>query len=115
MFGKKSPPDLLQQRVRQFSAAHKATRSDVPLKTRALSPRSLRTPVFKQATLELAPGQRTTVALSDLSETGARIEFSASIAMPRIVVLIEPLSRLRRSCTVVWCDKHGAGLQFLDV
>jgi PilZ domain len=116
MFGK-SPPrpgtGLLADRVRQLKER------DAPPVGERLPPghqkkRSPREPHFKQAVLILEGGRKLTVALKNLSSTGARIEMRERIPLPDKVVLSEVTLGLKRSAQVVWQVDGMAGLHFIE-
>jgi hypothetical protein len=77
------------------------------------TPRAPRQPVFRQATLAFDSGERMTVALKDVSETGARIEFMMITSLPPELLFIEPTLKIRRRARVMWQRDGVAGLLFL--
>jgi hypothetical protein len=77
--------------------------------------RTIRRPVFRNATVELASGARLAVVAKNLSETGARIEFFAHAELPDRVMFMEPTANLRRQARVVWQKDGAAGIEFVDV
>jgi translation initiation factor IF-1 len=76
--------------------------------------RAQRQPHYKQATLILEGGQKVTVAIKNLSPTGARIETRERMLLPDEVVLTEATLNLRRRARVVWQHDGIAGLQFIE-
>jgi hypothetical protein len=75
--------------------------------------RAERAGVFRNGTLVFGDGQRMAVAIKDLSETGARIEFFRYAELPGHVILIEPTLKLRRTARVAWQRELVAGLEFI--
>lgn len=111
MFGKGKPPpsSVLADRMRK---AVERSVSPAPLTQRPRTERSVRQPVYRQGMLILAEGERLSVAIKDLSEGGARVEYFVRRELPDFVVLIEPTLRIRRRARVVWRRDGAAGLAF---
>jgi|CXWL01.1.fsa_nt_gi AAA+ ATPase superfamily predicted ATPase len=110
MFGKK-PPDpkaALADRVRAI-----ATR-EAPVVVAKKAARAERKSVFKNATIILDSGTRLAVALKDVSEGGARIEFFEEVLLDDTFIISEPMTRLRRRARVSWRREGIAGLTFVD-
>lgn len=107
MFGKKSSSGALSDRVR--SIAERAPSAPM----RANNPRAPRRRVFRNGAVLLDTGERYTVALTDVSETGARIEFFHDMPLDEFT-LTEPMMRLRRRARVVWREERAAGVAFVD-
>jgi hypothetical protein len=107
MFGKKPPPpDALAQRVRAIAE-----------RTPVSAPKSDRAPrqnVFRNGSVLLDSGARFTVAIKDLSEGGARIEFFQDLPLDGEFVLSEPVMKLRRRARITWRKDLAAGLVFID-
>lgn len=59
-----------------------------------------------------ADGERLSVAIKNLSGSGARVEYFIRRELPPVVVLIEPSLRIRRRAKVVWQRDGVAGLAF---
>lgn len=74
--------------------------------------RAERTAMFRNGTLAMPDGGRLSVAISDLNEYGARVDFAGHLDLPDRVTLIEPRAKLRREATVVWRKQGAAGLAF---
>lgn len=114
MFKKPGPPaGNLTDRIRRIS---EKTNEPAPGRP-ALSPskgRAPRDPVFKHGVLILEDGRKFSVALKNLSETGAKVEFHNRMHLPERVMVAEPTLKLRRWARVVWQDDHAAGLAFID-
>ena len=108
MFGKRPFSDGLANRVRQLSQRPPSATSSTP------KARAERRPLFRNATLILANGQKLAVAITNLSSTGARIEFSANVDLNGAVTLIESILKLRRLARVTWRSDGAAGLKFAD-
>lgn len=83
-----------------------------PPAPKAKKERALRQPMYRQGALLFESGQRMTVAIKDLSDTGARIEFLVRQALPPEVTLVEPTLRLRKRARVAWQTENIAGLEF---
>jgi PilZ domain len=133
MFGRKSSQgkEQLAARVRQLSdprtaaVANEAADPAAPSSPAIYSgpsiaksvrnkPRAPRQPLFRTATLVTSGGARQNVAVKDLSETGARIEFHTRSELPSIVMLIEPTLKVHKRARVVWQTEGVAGLQFIE-
>lgn len=57
-------------------------------------------------------GFRISAVMVDHGKGGARVRFRSHEALPKQVVLIVPARGIDRACTVAWCKKGDAGLQF---
>ena len=112
MFGKRPPSgkDALTQRVRQLGA-RSAPAEPPPSRAEA---RAQRDAVFKNGSVILPDGARMVVVIKDLSDSGARVEFFARTTLPEVVLLVEPMLKLRRRARVAWQSDGAAGLQFID-
>ena len=75
-------------------------------------PRADRQAVYRQGTLVLADGEKFSVAIKNLSESGARVEYFIRRELPELVLLIEPTLRIKRRARVVWQRDGAAGLVF---
>jgi hypothetical protein len=108
MFGKRNPPltEALAARVRKLAGG---AASAVARHVKFRDPRA---GVFRDGTLILPDGERMSVAIKDLSQTGARIEFVAHRELPLTVMLSEPMLKLRRTAKVIWQRDCVAGLSF---
>ena len=52
-------------------------------------------------------------AISDISETGARIVLARQCELPeRFILLLTPSGEARRHCRLVWRDGLAAGVEF---
>lgn len=107
MFGKKPFDTALANRMRSIAERPAPSRSVAPT-------RAARQSVFRNATIILDGGARFTVAIKDLSDGGARIEFFQDLPLDNEFVLSEPVSKLRRRVRMTWRKERAAGLQFLD-
>lgn len=74
--------------------------------------RAFRRPFFRHGALVFEDGQRLNVAVKDLSEGGARVEYYVRTTLPDVVMLCEPTLRLRCKARVVWQSDGAAGLAF---
>jgi hypothetical protein len=75
--------------------------------------RPARKPVFKNGSLIMDDGQRLTVAIRNLSDAGARIEYFSATHLPSEVTLTEPTTKLHRRARVAWQHGNCAGLEFV--
>jgi hypothetical protein len=109
MFGKKPPSkDALSDRVRAIAAREPTPRGKVQ------QPRAPRESAYKNATVLLDSGSRFSVAIKDISASGARIEFFQDLPLEGVFTLIEPMLKIRRRARVSWRRGGAAGLAFLD-
>ncbi len=76
--------------------------------------RAFRRPFFRHGALLCEDGQRLNVAVKDLSDGGARVEFYVRTTLPDNVMLCEPTLRLRCRAKVVWQSDGVAGLAFTE-
>jgi len=53
--------------------------------------------------------------IRDLSDEGARIAFSATVALPEVIELDIPQRELRRQARVVWRRNDEVGLSFVEI
>jgi hypothetical protein len=79
-----------------------------------LMERAFRRPFFRHGALLFEDGQRLNIAVKDLSEGGARVEFYVRTTLPENVMLCEPTLRLRCRAKVVWQIEGAAGLAFIE-
>ena len=112
MFGKAKPPpsNLLADWVRK--AVERTAAPTPAFAQHARTERSARQAVYRQGTLVLAEGERLSVAIKDLSEGGARVEYFVRRELPDFVVLIESTLRIKRRARVIWRRDGAAGLAF---
>jgi hypothetical protein len=108
MFGRRPPSNPLKQRVRKLGE-----RAPAPAASVAKPQRAPRQATFRNGTITYSDNYRLAVAIKDLSETGARIEFFQRIDLPDQVVLSEPMLNLRRAAKVIWRGDGVAGLKFI--
>ncbi|MDX2235709.1 MAG: hypothetical protein NW200_14515 [Hyphomonadaceae bacterium] len=73
-----------------------------------------REPVFRRASIVPVGGEPRSVALKNISATGARIEFYTREPLPAEFLLLEPIRGVRRRARVVWEEEFAAGLVFVD-
>lgn len=72
-----------------------------------------RRPIRYTAWLVLGPAIRHSCLLSDISETGARIDFEEPDAVPdRFLLWLNGKGSARRTCQVVWRKKQQIGVKF---
>lgn len=72
-----------------------------------------RRPIRYTAWLVLGPAIRHSCLLSDISETGARIDFDEPGAVPdRFLLWLNRNGSARRTCRVVWRKKQQIGVTF---
>lgn len=72
-----------------------------------------RRPLRYTAWLALKAGQLHGCALSDMSDSGARIEVEDSKIIPdRFVLLLSGNGKARRKCRVVWREERQVGVTF---
>ncbi len=116
MFGKAKPSpgnDLLTERIRRAVDRPTAAPPSAYSFARQIE-RALRQAVFRQGALILADGEKLSVALKDISVTGARVEFFTRRELPEFVVLVEPTLRIKSRARVVWQRDGVAGLAFAE-
>ena len=75
--------------------------------------RSRRRPLRYVAWAASESGERQTCLLSDMSETGARIDVENAEQVPdRFVLLLSANGAARRACRVVWRKPNQIGVSF---
>jgi hypothetical protein len=75
--------------------------------------KSRRRPVRYTAWLALEPGQLRGCALSDMSDTGARIDVEDSKTIPdNFLLLLSGNGKAKRKCRVVWRKPRQVGVTF---
>ena len=75
--------------------------------------KSQRRPIRYTAWLALEPGQLHGCALSDMSDTGARIDVEDSKTIPdRFLLLLSANGNAKRKCRVVWRKPRQVGVKF---
>jgi len=99
-----SVSDRLKQRIGKIASA--------TLALPRLISRQPRERTFRAGLLLADNGERLSVVVKDVNETGARVEFVSRIELPATVVLIEPTLKLHRRAAVVWQADCAAGLRF---
>lgn len=121
MFKKPAPASgVLADRIRRVvSEASPPPRfaQTEPVNTSPIQQERARAPrqaVYRQGALVLGGGEKLSVALRNLSASGARVEFHVHVPLPAVVLLVEPTLKLRRRARVVWQVEGAAGLKFLD-
>lgn len=114
MFGKSKPPgrSVLESRLRTI--AERAPTSVVKETAPRSKERASRQAVFRNATITLDSGERMTVAVKDVSASGARVEFFRHVALPVSFLLSEPMMKLKRRVRVVWQREGVAGVEFIE-
>lgn len=113
MFSKRPPPGALGERIRRVAERSPPTAHDFR-PTRKPAERADRRPLYREGFLVFESGQKMRVAIKNLSDSGARIEFFSRADLPDHVWLSEPILKLRRRARVVWQRDHTAGLFFMD-
>jgi hypothetical protein len=117
MFGKSKPPDSassLASRVRQIADRVPTSETSTEKRIARSKQRAPRQPVFRDATILMANGERLAVAVKEVSASGARIEFVRRVPLPDVFLLSEPTLKLRRRARVVWQREGIAGVMFVD-
>ena len=72
-----------------------------------------RQPMRHTAWLAVSAEQRTGCTLSDVSDTGARVDVQDSTAIPdHFVLMLSSNGAARRFCRVVWRKPHQVGVKF---
>jgi hypothetical protein len=113
MFEKPSGKRGLSDRVRSVAERKPPQVPKEASPPRAQEERPDRRPTFRQATLIFDSGQSMGVAIKNISNTGARIEYFTHANLPDELVLHEPTMTLRRRARVVWQRQGMAGLKFI--
>lgn len=116
MFGKAKPSpgnDLLTERMRRAVERPTAAPPTAYSFVRQIE-RAVRQAVFRQGALILANGEKLSVALKDISATGARVEYFTRHELPEVVILVEPTLRIKSRARVVWQRDGVAGLAFVE-
>jgi hypothetical protein len=106
MFGKKPPQPGLAKRVRALA--------ERPRLAKTIAARLARQSVFRNATVLLDSGAQHVVAIKNLSQDGARIEFFQDLPIAGEFTLTEPVFQLHRRVRVTWRTDRAAGLAFID-
>ncbi|MDZ4777765.1 MAG: hypothetical protein SGJ23_13375 [Alphaproteobacteria bacterium] len=70
--------------------------------------------VFREAVLTIEGYYAIRAIITDISPGGARIEFATRIDLPSRIVIVEPLSGLKRWARVAWQHDGAAGLVFQE-
>ncbi len=104
---------MLADRVRQLTE-RKSQPAPAETAQHNLNERAERRPLFRQGVLILGSGEKLSVAVKNVSNTGARIEFFVRTTLPDEVLLIEPTLNIRRRARVVWQRDGVAGLRFVE-
>jgi hypothetical protein len=115
MFGKAkatSGADRLTERMRRAVDRPTAPPSNYSF-ARQIE-RAVRQAVFRQGALILANGEKLSVAIKDISVTGARVEYFTRNELPELIVLVEPTLRIKSKARVVWQREGVAGLAFVE-
>ena len=112
MFGKAKPSQLTERMRRAVERPTEPPPPSYSL-TRRIE-RAVRQAVFRQGALILADGEKLSVALKDISVTGARVEYFTHRELPEYVVLVEPTLRIKSRARVVWQRDGVAGLAFAE-
>jgi len=106
------PAPAATESAASFTASAATTAPSVAKSVRKQD-RAPRQSLFRTATLITSGGGRQNVALKDVSETGARVEFHTRGTLPEIVIIIEPMLKIHKRARVVWQEEGVAGLEFL--
>jgi hypothetical protein len=114
MFGKYKPPQgsVLADRLRTIAERAPVNASEkVAPRSKERAPRQA---VFRNATITLDSGERMTVAVKDVSASGARVEFFRHVPLPATFMLSEPMMKLKCRVRVVWQREGVAGVEFIE-
>lgn len=114
MFSKRPDKSGLTDRLRQVSERKPAPLPKETSPPRKPKERADRRQLFRQGFVIFESGQKVRVAIKNVSETGARVEFFAQNELPDLLVLSEPTLNLRRRARVVWQRNGVAGLEFIE-
>jgi len=113
---KRNQPDSLANRMRAVvGPAVPAPGQGTPKRIfgKTEQRQALRADKFKRACLILETGERVDVAVRNISEVGARIDFHGGAGgMSSHVTLMEPSLGLKKRARVIWKDQRSAGLSF---
>lgn len=115
MFKKPAPENALADRIKKVAEA-KPAQSFLAGERPAFTynskrqPRAERQAMFRNAALVFG-SQRVTVAITNLSDTGARVEFPGQPELPEQLTLVT--IGFKREAAVVWTRPGAAGLRFL--
>ena len=72
-----------------------------------------RKPLRHGVLLHFETGKSATATISDVSDTGARLDVQEPDSIPdRFVLLLSKNGEARRLCRVVWRNEHQLGVQF---
>lgn len=75
--------------------------------------KSPRRPLRYSAWISLDDGKRANCLLSDVSDSGARLEIENSADIPeQFILLLAQRNAPKRHCTVVWRDNNQIGVKF---
>jgi PilZ domain len=89
--------------------AHRQRRGDMVKDKR----KARRRPIRYTAWLVVVAGQTQACALSDISDTGARIDVENANELPnRLLLWLSANGSARRTCSVVWRTKTQVGVRF---
>ncbi|KAF0184577.1 MAG: PilZ domain-containing protein [Hyphomonadaceae bacterium] len=122
MFGRPKSPGgkaALADRIRHLGERKAAPAYEAPPPPEKASwtkpkDRAQREAHFRNGVLILGGGQRLSVIIKNLSETGARIDFFVKLELPEEVVINEPTLKLVRRARIVWRTEGSAGLEFIE-
>lgn len=114
MFSKPPKKGALSDRVRTLADRKPPPLPEVTEPPRQHEQRPDRRAVFRHGAITFESGQSMRVAVTNISRTGARIEFYTNAELPQEFVLHEPTIPLRRRVRVVWQRDGRAGLKFID-
>jgi hypothetical protein len=75
--------------------------------------KKIRKPLRHGAWLHFETGTSASATISDVSDTGARLDVDEPDSIPdRFVLLLSKNGKARRLCRVVWRNEHQLGVQF---
>lgn len=116
MFKKPAPENAFADRIKKVAEAKPILPSpanDRPAVSYSSKrqPRAERHPMFRNAALVFG-SQRVTVAITNMSDTGARVEFPSQPDLPSQVTLVA--IGFKREAAVIWKKPGSAGLRFLS-
>lgn len=113
MLGKKpvAKSDAFADRVRRISEAAPVVPNE--LANAGTGKREVRKPSFRPGTLTFMHGERLDVMVTNISATGARVQFMRNTHLPERVRVTEPLTGLNKWGYVVWQAANVAGIAFV--
>lgn len=113
MLGKKPvvKSSAFADRVRRISEAAPVVPKE--LANTGVNKREVRKPSFRPGTLTFMHGEKLSVMVTNISATGARVQFVRGAHLPERVLVSEPLTGLHKWGYVVWQAANVAGVEFV--